>query len=144
MNIKIEEKKIEAIKALEKLGIYTPYIEEFKRDNTICYFEGYAGFWAYQDEELMKKVKEIENKYNCMVYAITHEITSFGEIYDFLIITDYKEEWSDLVEKVDVWVYPNVRPISKKILRQIEDRITDYYARQGYQVSFVDLEDILE
>ena len=144
MNIKIEEKKIEAIKALEKLGIYEPYIEEFKRDNTICYFEGYAGFWAYQDEELMKKVKEIENKYNCMVYAITHEITNFGEIYDFLIITDYKEEWSDLVEKVDVWVYPNVRPISKKILRQIEDRITDYYARQGYQVSFVDLEDILE
>ena len=51
MNIKIEEKKIEAIKALEKLGIYTPYIEEFKRDNTICYFEGYAGFWAYQDEK---------------------------------------------------------------------------------------------
>ena len=33
MNIKIEEKKIEAIKALEKLGIYTPYIEEFKRDS---------------------------------------------------------------------------------------------------------------
>lgn len=105
MNIKIEEKKIEAIKALEKLGIYAPYIEEFKRDNTICYFEGYAGFWAYQDEELIKKVKEIENKYNCMVYAITHEITSFGEIYDFLIITDYKEEWSDLLEKVDVADY---------------------------------------
>lgn len=105
MNIKIEEKKIEAIKALEKLGIYTPYIEAFKKDNTICFFEGYAGFWAYQDEELMKKVKEIETKYNCMVYAITHEIARFGEIYDFLIITDYKEEWSDLVEKVDVADY---------------------------------------
>ena len=99
MNIKIEEKKIEAIKALEKLGIYEPYVEAFKKDNTICFFEGYAGFWAYQDEELMKKVKEIENKYNCMVYAITHEYTAIGEMYSFLIVTDYEEEWDTLLEK---------------------------------------------
>ena len=105
MNISLEEKKIQALKELEKLKIHKPYIKAFKDDNIITFFNGFAGFWAYQDEELMKKVKEIENKYNCMVYAITHEITSSGEIYDFLIITDYKEEWSDLVEKVDVADY---------------------------------------
>ena len=29
---------------------------------------------------------------NCLVYAITHEYTEFGECYSFLIITDYKCE----------------------------------------------------
>ena len=37
--------------------------------------------------------KEIENKYNCTVYAVTHEYTDFGELYDLLIVTDYPEEW---------------------------------------------------
>ncbi|MBO7528036.1 MAG: hypothetical protein J6T74_09160, partial [Clostridia bacterium] len=31
------------------------------------------------------------------VYAITHEITEIGEFYDFLIVSNYKEEWDDLV-----------------------------------------------
>ena len=105
MNIKLEEKKIEAIKALKKLGIYEPYIEGFEKENLVCYFDGYAGFWAYQDEELAEKIKQIEKRYNCLVYAVTHEKTSFGELYDLLIITDYKEEWSDLLEKVDVADY---------------------------------------
>ena len=94
-----------AIKALEKLGIYTPYIEEFKRDNTICYFEGYAGFWAYQDEELMKKIKQIEQRYNCLVYAVTHEYLEFGECYSLLVIPDYKEDWDYILEKAQNGYY---------------------------------------
>ncbi|MGN1223222.1 MAG: hypothetical protein ACI4T1_03735, partial [Christensenellales bacterium] len=43
--------------------------------------------------------KEIEEKYNCTVYAITHEFTEFGELYDFLLVTDYPEEWEDLLYK---------------------------------------------
>ena len=30
-------------------------------------------------------------------YAVTHEFTEFGECYDFLIVTDYTEEWDALV-----------------------------------------------
>jgi len=102
MKIKLEEKKKEAIKALKQLDIYEPYVEGFEKENTVCYFEGYAGFWAYQNEEIMKKIKEIEEKHNCLVYAVTHELTEFGELYDFLIITDYKEEWDYLVEKANI------------------------------------------
>lgn len=53
---------IEERRAIEELGIYKPYIRGFKQDNTICYFEQYAGFWAYQDEELMEKIKEFEER----------------------------------------------------------------------------------
>lgn len=105
MKITLEEKKIEAIKALKQLDVYQPYITGFANENNICYFEGYAGFWAYQNEELMAKIKQIEKQYNCLVYAVTHEITDFGELYDFLIITDYKEEWDCLLEKQDICTF---------------------------------------
>ena len=42
-------------------------------------------------------MREIENKYNCVVYAITHEFTDFGECWDFLLVTNYPTEWDGLV-----------------------------------------------
>lgn len=60
--VTFEDKKKKAIELMEKLDIHKPYIRGFKQDNTICYFEQYAGFWAYQDEELMKKIKEFEER----------------------------------------------------------------------------------
>ena len=99
MNTTKEQRKIKALEIMQKLDIYKPYIKGFETDNEICYFERFAGFWAWQDEDLIAKVKEIEEKYNCTVYAITHEFTEFGELYDFLLVTDYPEEWKDLVYK---------------------------------------------
>ena len=98
MNTTIEERKIKALDIMKKLDIYKPYIKGFEKENEVCYFERFAGFWAWQDEDLMAKVNEIESKYNCTVYAITHEFTEFGECYDFLLVTDYKEEWNNLLE----------------------------------------------
>ena len=62
-------------------------------------FERYAGFWAYQYPELQDKIKVFEQKYKCIVYAVTHEFFEFGECYTFLVVTNYKYEWKTLVEK---------------------------------------------
>ena len=97
MNTTKIERKEKAIELMKKLGIYKPYIKGFKGNDEVCFFEGFGGFWAWQDEELTSKIKEVEEKYNCTVYAVTHEFTEFGELYDFLIVTDYKEEWDDLL-----------------------------------------------
>ncbi len=99
MNTTKEQRKVKALEILQKLDIYKPYIKGFETDNEVCYFERFAGFWAWQDEDLIAKLKEIEEKYNCTVYTITHEFTEFGELYDFLLVTDYPEEWEDLVYK---------------------------------------------
>lgn len=56
-------------------------------------FEAFGGFWAYQEPELMAKIKEFETQYNVLVYAVTHEYTNFGECYDFLYIPDDKSDW---------------------------------------------------
>ena len=99
MNITRDIKKEKAVELMKKLDIYKPYIKGFKNEDTVCYFENYGGYWAYQETGLIEKVKEIEKQHNCLVYAITHEYTSIGEMYSFLIITDYEEEWDTLLEK---------------------------------------------
>ena len=98
MNTTKEQRKQQAIKALKTLDIYKPYIKGFEENDKVCLYEGFGGFWIdYESPELQAKLKEVEEKYNCTVYAVTHELFEFGECYDFLIITDYKEEWDDLV-----------------------------------------------
>ena len=99
MKTTLEERKEKAVEIMNKLNIYKPYIEGFVKNNHVCYFDSYGGFWAWQDKELQAKIKEIETKYNCTVYAVTHEYWEYGECYDLLIITDYKEEWKTLIEQ---------------------------------------------
>ena len=105
MNISNKIKKAKAVEMLKELDIYKPYIDGFKEENNVCYFERYAGYWAYQDEELMKKIKQIEQRYNCLVYAVTHEYLEFGECYSLLVIPDYKEDWDYMLEKAQNGYY---------------------------------------
>lgn len=91
------ERKNKAIEIMTKMDIYKPYIKGFQEKDHVCFFEYYAGFWAYQEPELQRKIEEIESQYNCTVYAITHEYTEFGECYSLLLVTNYKSEWKTLV-----------------------------------------------
>ena len=95
--MKNEERKIKAIEILEKLDIYKPYIKGFRESDKVCFFERFGGYWVDQEPEIFNKMKEIEKQFNCTVYAITHEFTEFGECYSFLLVTNYKSEWKNLV-----------------------------------------------
>ena len=95
--MKQEERKIKAIELLEKLDIYKPYIKGFRESDKVCFFERFGGYWVDQEPEIYNKMKEIEKQFNCTVYAITHEFTEFGECYSFLLVTNYKSEWKNLV-----------------------------------------------
>lgn len=93
--------KEKALQLMKKLGIYKPYIEDFKKDETVCFFERYAGYWAFQEPDLMAKIKEFESKHNAIVYAVTHEFTEFGELYDFLYVPSSEDEWDDILLETD-------------------------------------------
>ena len=81
------KQKALAVKCMEKLDIYKPYINKFKsKAGTPCFFENFAGFWVDQEPEVYNKMKEIENEFGCLVYAITHEITDFGECWSMLCV----------------------------------------------------------
>ena len=90
MNNKQKEKAIEIMKQMD---IYKPYIEGFEKEDKVCFFEQFGGFWVYQEPEVEAKMKELEKEYGCKIYAITHEYTHFGECYSFLLVSKYEEEW---------------------------------------------------
>lgn len=94
----LEERKEKAIELMKQLDIYKPYIKGFKEENLVCVFENFGGFYTYQEPELEKKLRELEEKYEITIYAVTHELTHFGELYSFLFVNKYKSEWKDLVE----------------------------------------------
>ena len=91
------QQKAKAIEIMKQMDIYKPYINGFEKQNKVCFFEQFGGFWVYQEPEVEAKMKELQKKYGCMVYAITHEYTQFGECYSFLIVSKYKEEWDRCV-----------------------------------------------
>ena len=108
--MKKEQMKEKAVEILKEMNIYSPYIKAFEENETVTMFERHAGFWAYQYPELSEKIKEFEQKHNCVVYAVTHEIFEFGECYSFLVVTSYKSEWKTLVvkEKNDFYAFAYV------------------------------------
>lgn len=95
------ERKNKAIELMRKLDIYKPYIKGFDENDHVCFFERFGGFWVYQEPEIEEKMKAIEARYNCTVYAITHEIMEFGECFSFLIVPDYKDVWDDIIYTED-------------------------------------------
>lgn len=96
-----QNKKDKAIEYMTTLEICEDYIKGFREDGKVCFFEKFGGYWAYQEPELMKKIKDVERTYNCLVYAVTHEYTEFGELYDLLIVSGYKEDWDGQLVKTN-------------------------------------------
>jgi hypothetical protein len=94
---KVLQKEI-AIQCLEKLDIYKPYIRKFKSKAGIpCFFENYAGFYVDQEPEIYNKMKEIEEEFGCLVYALIHDITNLGEFWSMLCVPKDCDGLDDLI-----------------------------------------------
>ena len=91
------KQKAKAVEIMKRMDIYKPYIEGFEKEDKVCFFEQFGGYWVYQEPEIEAKMKELEEQYGCTVYAITHEFTQFGECYSFLLVSKYEEEWDRCV-----------------------------------------------
>ena len=85
-----EQRKAKAIETMQRLNIYKPYINGYKNHDKVCFYERFGGYWVYQEPEIEAKMREIEQQYDTTVYAITHDLTEFGELWSFLCIP--KEE----------------------------------------------------
>ena len=89
-----ENKKTEAIKRMEMLGLFKPCIKVFDKHDEVQLSEPMGGLYEFsQNEELTTKVKEFEEEHNALVYHVIHSYTQFGELYSFLYVSDYEEEW---------------------------------------------------
>ena len=94
MKISREKKKEEAIKRMNVLGLFKPCIKAFTKYDELQLTEPTGGLYEFGDnEELNAKVKEFEEEYDALVYHVIHTYTQFGELFNFLYVSDYEEEW---------------------------------------------------
>jgi hypothetical protein len=83
------------------LDLYAPYIKAFKDRDEIFMSEMTGGVYEFSgDTELVAKIKEFEAEYNALVYHVIRTFTQFGELYNFLYVSDYDEEW--VIENEDI------------------------------------------
>ena len=79
---------------MKELELFAPCIKAFKDRNEVQLSEPTGGLYEFSgNEELTAKVKEFEQEYNALVYHVIHTYTQFGELYNFLYVSDYEEEW---------------------------------------------------
>lgn len=94
MNVSRKIKKTEAIKRMRKLGLFKPCVDTFKHYDEVQVSEiDFMCSAMTSNKELTAKVKEFENEYNALVYHVIRTSTQFGELYNFLYVSDYEEEW---------------------------------------------------
>ena len=87
-------KKAEAINRMKALDLFAPCIKAFEKRDEVQLSEPTGGLYEFGgNEELTAKVKEFETEYNALVYHVIHTFTQFGELYNFLYVSDYESEW---------------------------------------------------
>lgn len=95
MNVSKEIKKAEAINRMKALDLYAPYIKSFEKKDEIFMSEMTGGVYEFSDnEELIEKIKSFEEENDALVYHVIRTMTQFGELYNFLYVSDYEEEWA--------------------------------------------------
>lgn len=94
-----EQQKDNAIKYLEKIKCYKPYLEAYKK-GTVTMYEGFGGYYVEEENEpeLFKKIKEVEEENGGTVYAVIHGMYEFGECYTMLWSGKYEEDEEYSVE----------------------------------------------
>lgn len=91
--MEIRTPKEKAVEFMIRLDICKAYLDCFKDDGDVHVFENFCGYKVDYEPEVKAKIKEIEKKYDVIVYAVTHEYTNYYEFYNFLYVTNDEEEW---------------------------------------------------
>ena len=102
MKTSVQEKKARAVEVMKALDFYYPYIDAFKNKGDVMFFRGFGGYHPTDAErDVCEKIKEFEEEYNGLVYAVIHHFAGDDECYAFLYVPDHKEEWSALIDKIE-------------------------------------------
>ena len=91
--------KAKAVRCLNELDICVPYIRDFESNNRVYLFKNYEGSRISPDSLVATKLREVEKRLKCKVYAVTYETFSFGRVYSFLIVSRYKADWDTMFHK---------------------------------------------
>lgn len=97
-----------AMQLMRQLDMPMSSILLFEQRNlvTIFDFDGDSRGYAFPCTDLYDKIIELEERYNIMIYAVTRDyLAPIGEMYSFLCVSSYEEDWDHMVQRVGTKQY---------------------------------------
>ena len=93
MKVSREIKKVEAIKRMKAMNIYSDAIKQFKNSDIVMVSEPPLGglFWLNDEEKEM--VSKFEQENNALVYLVVRSFTNLGIMDNIFYVSDYQDEW---------------------------------------------------
>ena len=88
-----EEMKSEAIARMRQLHLYPETIRQFERENLISESAPPFGACFWLNEAQRERVRQLEAKYNILIYHVIHSFTTIGEMESYLYVSNHPEEW---------------------------------------------------
>ena len=93
MNIGIREQKAEAIGRMVLLGISHEIIKQFEESSIVYASEQPFGkFYPINPDDAIH-VKQFEEDFGALVYAIVRTATTIGYLDSYLYVSKYQHEW---------------------------------------------------
>lgn len=102
------ELKILCINALSRLEVCVPYLLDYAENRRVYLFDcddGWNGRRIVLNSEVDEKIAELQRNHNVQVYSVTHEKFDFGEVYTFLCISRYIEDFDQMLKRFDNGIY---------------------------------------
>lgn len=90
-----EEMKAEAVARMRQLHLYPETIRQFEKENLISESAPPFGACFWLNEAQRERVRQLESKYNILVYHVIHSFTTIGEMESYLYVSNHPEEWED-------------------------------------------------
>lgn len=92
--------KVKAVDVLDKLGVNRLFRFIFEQEDKLFLFDNACGVHSAslidEKSDVYRMVQDVERKTNCKVYAVLHSRMFFGETYDFLLISNYLEDFDGM------------------------------------------------
>ena len=93
MRISREKKKERAILYMKELGLLSPCIRAFEKNDEVQMSDIFGLDEIHNNEELKNAIKEFEEEYDSLVYHVVHAYIYGMDMYSFLCVSDYEEDW---------------------------------------------------
>ena len=108
MKISREEKKIEAIERMKRLGVFSETIKQFEQEDLVGISEPPMGVFFWVEDEEFEEMRQFEQRHNALVYVIIRSYTTIGRMDSYLYVSDYKDEWQrdrDMLNSNEAFAY---------------------------------------
>lgn len=91
-----------AVEIMLALKMDEQYIQDFAQNGQVYLFDVDGKVIPIEErEEIAQRKTDIEGRGTCIIFAVTHETSSFGEMYDFLFVSSYIEDMEFMYSSYD-------------------------------------------